>query len=130
MLDVDHVEEILKDSQPDHRLLLPDSLSGFLAKRGPMPPVSNDQRRFPRFYYPASALLYGEQLLPAFPRDIGRPVIMTKDISRTGVSLLHTSQLYPGEVLRLQLPCAEKKLIVVRCQQRAEACFEVAGFFV
>jgi hypothetical protein len=95
-----------------------------------MPPVAHDLRRFPRFYYPASALMSSEQTLPALPRDIGRAVVVTKDLSRTGIALLHTDQFYPGEVLRLWLPCGEKELLIVRCTQKADACFEVAGFFV
>lgn len=128
MLDVNHVPELLMAIPK--RLELPPSLRDFLDKRGPMPPVANDLRRFPRFYYPASALLCSEQRLPALPRDIDRVVVVTKDLSRTGIALLHTDQIYPGEVLRLWLPCGDKQLLVVRCSQKADACYEAAGFFV
>ncbi len=128
MLDVTHVPELL--ATIPRRLEIPAPLRGFLEKRGPMPPVANELRRFPRFYYPASAMARTEQVLPAFPREIAHAVVVTKDLSRTGISLLHTDQLYPGEVLKLWLPCGEKQLLIVRSQQKAEACFEAAGFFV
>ncbi len=130
MLELNHVQELLTDSEFESRLQLPASLSDFLEKRGPLPTVAHDLRRFPRFYYPSSALLDLGQTLPAFPRNLGRSVILTKDLSRTGVALLHTDQLYPGELLKLILPCGEKQLIVVRCQLRADECYEAAGFFV
>ncbi len=128
MLDVNHVPELL--NAVPRQLELPPPLRTFLKKRGPMMPVANDLRRFPRFFYPASALLSSEQTLPALPRTIGRSVVLTKDLSRTGIALLHTDQFYPGEVLKLWLPCGEKQLLVVRCKQTAECCFEAAGFFV
>jgi hypothetical protein len=128
MLDINHVPKLL--AAIPGQLEVAPGLQDYLAKRGPLAPVANDLRRFPRFFYPASALMSSEQTLPALPRDIGRSVVLTKDLSRTGIALLHTEQFYPGEVLKLWLPCGEKQLIVVRCKQQAESCFEAAGFFV
>jgi len=128
MLDVNHVPELL--AAIPRQLELPPPLRDFLQKRGPMTTVANELRRFPRFYYPVSARMSSEQTLPALPRDIGHSVVLTKDLSRTGIAILHTEQFYPGEVLKLWLPCGEKQLLVVRCKQTAEACFEAAGFFV
>lgn len=128
MLDIDDGTKLI--TVPPKRLRIPDSLRAFLNKRGPTPPVANDLRRFPRFYYPCSAVATNGEMLPAFPRELGRVVVVTKDLSRTGISLLHTDQIYPGETLRLWLPCGEKQLLVIRCEQKADDCFEAAGFFV
>jgi hypothetical protein len=80
-----------------------ESVEDFFSKSGPLPPELDEDRRFPRFYFRtcAEALIYpkdGKRDPPAAP-----VFVVTCDLSRLGVSLLHTARLFPGQRLDLIL---------------------------
>jgi hypothetical protein len=90
----------------------------FFALSGPMPTVANEKRRFPRFYFRscAEALIY-----PLRGGDNPQPAhcyLLTRDISRSGIGLVHTQQLFPGQrvdvILNGQSP---KQAKVVWCRR-------------
>jgi len=128
MLDFTHITEILDSSSDNSQFA--EMLGELVKKRGPLPSVQNDARRYPRFHYPATAMVDCEQPLPAFPRELRRTIVLTKNLSRTGLSLLHSVQFYPGEVLRICLPNGQRRLLVVRCVRLAEDWYETGGFFL
>ena len=69
----------------------------FFELSGPIPTVWNDNRRFPRFYFRscAEAIIY-----PLRGDDAPAPTqcfLLTRDLSRGGVSLVHCRQLFPGQ---------------------------------
>jgi len=75
----------------------------FFAKSGPLPPAFDDDRRYPRFYFRtcAEATIY-----PLGSKKDASPesfFVVTCDLSRAGVSILHTAQLFPGQRLGLVL---------------------------
>lgn len=130
MLDfTDAPSELVAGSQ-DHTISLPPALEELLQKRGPLPVTPNDLRKYPRFYCPVSAILEYRGNIPALPRNSGRAMVLLKDISRGGWSMLHVEQLYPGEEFTLQLPNGLRECQVVRCKLHSHSCFEVAGRFI
>ena len=87
-----------------------ESIDDFFDKSGPLPPVLDDARRFPRFYYRSCA----EVIIHPF---CGRPgtaavrcFVLTRDLSRNGLSLLHNQQLFPAQRLELLLNGAPPRL--------------------
>jgi hypothetical protein len=130
MLDcTDAPDELIAGSR-EHMITLPPALNELLQKRGPLPPAPDDLRKHPRFYCPVSAILEYRRNVPSLPRDGGRVMVLIKDISRSGWSLLHVEQLYPGEEFTLQLPNGSRECRVIRCRHHTDSCFEVAGLFV
>lgn len=80
-----------------------------------LPPPAGEARRFPRFAFRgrARALVY-----PPPSRPAGRPLeseVLTTDLSRDGVSLLHRRALVPGQRLRLLLLHSERLVEVCWC---------------
>jgi PilZ domain len=74
-----------------------ESVDDFFAKGGPLPTSFNDVRRFPRFYFRtcAEAIIH-----PYCNGQSSAPVqcfVLTCDLSRSGLSLLHSKQLFPGQ---------------------------------
>jgi len=74
-----------------------EPIDSFFDKSGPLPPTSDDVRQYARFYYRscAEATIYplaaGSQQAPV------RQVVLTRDLSRSGLSLLCNAQLFPGQ---------------------------------
>lgn len=80
-----------------------ESAEDFFSKSGPLPPSFDDDRRYPRFYFRtcAEATIY-----PIGRKDdptAGSFFVVTCDLSRAGVSLLHSAQLFPGQRIDLVL---------------------------
>jgi hypothetical protein len=74
----------------------------FFGKSGPVPTTYDDARRFPRFYYRA----YVQATIYPLRPDQGEPqhcTILTRDLSRGGLSFLHIGQLFPGQRLDVVL---------------------------
>ncbi len=76
---------------------MPDNWGNFFARGGPLPPMGDDHRRFPRFYLRAPAALRYRSTLPALPRPDHECMIYLKDVSRTSIAFLHSEQLFPKE---------------------------------
>jgi PilZ domain-containing protein len=80
-----------------------ESIEEFFSKSGPLPPAFDEDRRFPRFYFRtcAEAMIFPinkKQEAPAAPL-----FVVTSDLSRAGVSIIHVAQLFPGQRLTLIL---------------------------
>jgi hypothetical protein len=80
-----------------------ESDNEFFEMTGPLPTSWDDHRRHPRFYFRscAEAIIYplrGEHDPNAPPC-----FLLTRDLSRSGVSLIHTQQLFPGQRLDIIL---------------------------
>jgi hypothetical protein len=63
-------------------------------------------------------------------------LVFTKEASRSGMVILHTEQLFPGERLRMwaldrtmNRSGDPKDLVVVRCARRNDRCYEIVGSF-
>src|SRR5437773_9249666 len=108
-----------------------ESAEEFFSKSGPLPPTFDDGRRYPRFYFRtcAEATIYS---IGGKKDAIGGPFyVLTCDLSRAGVSILHTAQLFPGQRLELVLNGeAPRQVQVVWCRRWEEGRYLVGCRFV
>ena len=117
-------------TQPDASSPLVESVDDFFHKAGPLPTKFNDMRRYPRFYFRscAEATIY-----PLPGRAEMAPTqhfLVTCDLSRGGVSLIHKDQLFPGQrldiILNGQPPRSAE---VVWCRRLAPARYAIGCRF-
>ena len=107
-----------------------ESVDDFFAKQGPLPSKYDDSRRFPRFYFRtcAEALIY-----PAAGRQTPASAhcyVLTRDLSRSGLSLLHNAQLFPGQRIDIILNGEPPRLIeVVWCRRIADGRYSAGCRF-
>jgi hypothetical protein len=100
-------------------------------KTGLLPGKYVDRRRHPRYHFRVSAALQYRQTFPALPRPDVRHRVFTKDLSRSGLSFLHSESLFPRERMQLFLPQHGARTIeVVWCTRIQERCFHVGARFV
>jgi hypothetical protein len=93
-----------------------------------MPTVFHDQRRFPRFYFRSCADATIYPLAPG--AEALKCVVVTRDVSRGGMGLLHTEQLFPGQRIELVLNgSVVKTLEVVWCRRLADRSYSVGCRF-
>ena len=105
------VNELLDNFDCD--VAIPDNRDEYFTKQGMLPPVDEDRRRFARKHYRTKAILEIRPTLPWLSREQAIFAVYTRDISRAGISFLHTAQLYPGETCRLWLPDRRIRIDVV-----------------
>jgi hypothetical protein len=96
----------------------PESIPDFFSKSGPLPPSFDDVRRYPRFYFRtvAEATIYpiGKAQQPS---DC---FLLTRDLSRSGMSLLHNAQLFPGQRMEVILNGEPPRhVVVVWCKRQS-----------
>jgi hypothetical protein len=112
-------------------LELPKAWKDSFHQTGRLPGEYVDRRRHPRYHFRACAALEYRQTFPTLPRPQGWHKIFTNDLSRGGLSFLHSEPLFPRERMRVVLPGKGAKLIevvwFVRVQDR---CFRVGARFV
>jgi hypothetical protein len=100
----------------------------FFDKSGMLPVTPDDGRRFPRFYFRTCAEAIIHPLFNA--REPSRCFVLTRDLSRGGVSLLHASQLFPGQRLDLVLNGEPPRPVeVVRCRRLKDGSYVVGCRF-
>jgi hypothetical protein len=107
-----------------------DSEVEFNPQGGPLKPSQWDEaRRFPRFYYRARVRA---TVLPMRPGDKPvRSVVLTRDLSRGGVNLVHGTELSPGQHLEMVLNDGVKRTLLVQwCRRLGSRCFSVGCRFV
>jgi PilZ domain-containing protein len=106
-----------------------ESDADFFAKAGPLPTAWDEARRFPRFYYRAKA----KATVHPFRGGPQPPVectVLTRDVSRGGLNLIHTEQLYPGQRIDLLLlDGVERSVEVCWCRRLANRCYSVGCRF-
>lgn len=110
------------------RVEMPLDYGAFFELTGPLPPHLEDGRRVPRFYSRTFAAMTTRQTLPTLPREVATERICLKDVSRSGVSFLHSQQLFPGERLELVVfDGVRREITVTRCRKIQDRCFEVGA---
>jgi hypothetical protein len=104
-------------------------MEDFFSKTGPLPPVFDDSRRFARFYYRtcAEALIHppvGEQ------SEATKHYVLTRDLSRGGVGIIHSEQLLPGQRIEIFLDGKPaRSAVVVWCRRVGEKCYSIGCRF-
>jgi hypothetical protein len=104
--------------RPNHRMSMLEPSSDFFEPHGLLPPSLEDVRRFPRCYFRsvAEATIHclGSGQTPE------QSHVLTRDLSRGGLSLLHSRQLFPGQRLDVLLADGRPRRVEVvwcRCQE-------------
>jgi hypothetical protein len=103
----------------------------FCVKLEPIPTGGSESRRFPRLDFRACV----QALVHAPPGDPGAAPtscqVLTRDISRSGMNLLHKTQVFPGQMIDLTLPNGQqRRLEVVWCRRLGMGCYSVGCRFV
>ncbi len=128
MLEGDYQERLTQlISKLPCRVEIPEKWGNFLEGRGPLPAIPNDRRRFVRHQFRGKAVLEVRQSLPSIEREHQYEVVYMRDLSRQGISFVHSGQLFPTETCRLWLPERKITLQIVRCQRVQERCYVVGG---
>jgi hypothetical protein len=108
-----------------------ESDNEFFQMSGPMPTAWDEHRRHPRFYFRSCAEAFIHPLRGQLDPNAPPCFLVTRDLSRGGVSLIHTEQLFPGQRLDLILngepPRASE---VVWCRRWGNDRFAVGCRFV
>jgi len=96
----------------------------------PVPAADDDGRKFPRFYFRtlATATIHP---VPVLGTEVQECYVLTRDLSRGGVSFLHPKKLALGQ--RVDLAFQDGKELVVRVRwirQLARHCFLIGCKFV
>lgn len=126
MLDGDYSERLaeLLDRFPC-RVELPSEWGDYFLAQGTLHSIADDHRRFVRHILRVRAILETASSLPAIPRPHAYSGVYTRDISREGVSFLHTEQLFPGERGLLWLSTRKLAVTVMRCVRHNPRCYVV-----
>jgi hypothetical protein len=93
-----------------------------------------DDRRFPRVAYRTclQAVVFRAPGDVGEGGDQGTPCqILTRDISRGGINLLHKQQLFPGQKIDIVLTDGQqRRLEVIWCRRLGVGCFSAGCRFV
>ena len=102
----------------------------FFNKSGPLPTAFDEDRRYPRFYYRARVLA------AIYPPGGGHqpPVqcsLLTRDLSRGGMNLIHNEQVFPGQHIELVLTDGSPRSVeVLWCRRIAHRCYSIGCRFI
>jgi hypothetical protein len=103
----------------------------FYSPQGPLPTAWGELRRFPRFYYrtQVAATIHP---LPGMNDAAPRPrTLLTRDVSRGGIDVLHVDQLFPSQRIDLTLPDGQRRSVeVVWCRRLAPRCWSAGCRFI
>lgn len=103
----------------------------FFELSGPMPTAWDEHRRFPRFFFRscAEAIIY--PLRSEKSSSVRTQFILTRDLSRGGMSIIHTEQLFPGQRLEVILNCESPRLLeVVWCRRWSHGRYCIGCRFI
>jgi len=102
----------------------------FFAKVGPLPKAWDDLRRHPRFYFRSCAEATVYPLAAAESTPPTHCFVLTRDLSRSGLSLMHNAQLFPGQRMDIVLNGqAPRPVEVVWCRRMAPGRYAVGCRF-
>jgi hypothetical protein len=102
----------------------------FFELTGPLPTAWDEHRRFPRFYFRSCAEMIIHPLRGERNADAPARFVLTRDLSRGGMSLIHTEQLFPTQRLEIILNGEPKNLEVVWCRRWTDGRYVVGCRFV
>jgi hypothetical protein len=109
---------------------LTESEKEFFSRRGPAPSAWNETRRHPRFYFRTciTARIFPPLESQDSPSELHH--VLARDISRSGLSILHSQQLIPGQRVLLRLRDGSQCSTRVRwCHRLGERCYAAGCAF-
>jgi hypothetical protein len=87
----------------------------FFSKSGPVPSAMDDIRQFPRYFF---RFCFTAKIQPGRKGGQEREqILLTRDLSRGGLSIVHTEQLFPGQKLVIELNDAPRTVEVRWCRK-------------
>ena len=98
-----------------------------LSRRGTIPSISGDRRRYIRHRFVCRAIIEYDTTYPAIPRGPTFKQVVTRDLSRGGIAFLNSEQLFPGEQVSLWGRQGKLAFVVVRCVEHNDHCFEIGA---
>jgi PilZ domain-containing protein len=115
---------------PDPGPVYPGLDAAIPAPTEPQPTSFHEARRFPRFHDRAriEAAIHPLGDDPQAPPM--RCAMLTRDLSRGGINLLHSDQLFPGQKIEIILDDAPRWVEVLWCRRLANRCFSAGCRFV
>jgi hypothetical protein len=128
MLEKDYSEllsRLLETCECD--LAVPSEWEDRLARRGVIDAIQDDRRKHIRHRFTRRAVLEYDQTFSSITRERTLAQIVTSNVSRNGISFLHSEQLFPGERISLWLPIGLRTYVVQRCVEHSDNCFEVGA---
>ncbi len=112
-------------------LQMPNSPEEYFAVSGAVTCAGEDQRRYVRKHLRVTAAIQYRRSLPALARPAQWHKVLTRDLSRSGISFLHSEQVYPVEQLLLVLPdCKPRCIEIIRCRCLGPRCYQVGASFI
>jgi hypothetical protein len=124
MLGLSHDQNVIAMAweRVEQKTRLPDQMSDFFDRIGPMPVHYGCRRAYHRFYMRGKAILRRKESY------LG---VYTVDASRQGLCFMSPVQLLPKERCRIRLPkTKEFQIEIIRCRRIDEACYECGSIFV
>jgi hypothetical protein len=102
----------------------------FTPKAGALPTTWDEARRFPRFYYRTRVPATIHPLAESSGQQ-QHCTVLTRDLSRGGLNLLHCEQLFPGQKIDLTLTeGAPRRVEVMWCRRLAARCYSAGCRFI
>lgn len=130
MLAANHLQELsARIADAPCSIAVPREFEQLFRQRGPLPQRYDDRRRFVRFCRPTKTLLEIKSTVPGINRAEGSHAVLLVDVSRSGASFLHSSELYPGELPVLWFPTGKIVCTIVRCIRHNPRCYETGVIF-
>ena len=130
MLENNYHEQLKKlISTTECKITLPEKWDRFFEKRDYAQPRQEDCRRYMRRDFRTECILELRQSIVTISRQHQYYHVYSKDLSRSGIGILHSQQLFPGERALLWLPTSRIPVCVVRCYKHNSSCFEIGVKF-
>jgi hypothetical protein len=94
----------------------------------------SEKRRHQRHYYTVEAVVKYIKHFDRMGASAEQFTVLTKDLSRSGLSFIHKDEMYAGEIVRIEVNIEKvQRLLLVRitrCRRAGLKVFDVAGEFI
>lgn len=125
---VDSVDTAIREDAPGGlQVKLPPEMSNFFNETGYVTMVINEQRANARLRVRCQSVIESTYTPPFLNRTEKRAQVLVKDLSRSGIAILHHQQMYPAERFSMELHHRKLHATVVRCRKRGDSCFEIGA---
>ncbi len=109
---------------PNLKIVMPPSLANFLMEAGYCDTTYFERRHVARLKIRFEAAMCIESSPPSVQRIERNSVVLVKDISRRGISILSHEQIWPEEKLYIRFQARQVRANVVRCRRLGDLCWE------
>jgi hypothetical protein len=107
--------------------VIPVRLREELQRKGLGVAMRDESREFPRFRTNGPAIFSWENSPPALENPHPTRQVVVRDLSRTGVGILTSSQWFPEELGKLQFAIGDMVVKVMRARRLGPRCFEIGA---